>query len=472
MALDTKYRPVKYADVLGQEAAASVLRQYVKEGKGFHQSYVFCGQHGSGKTTLGRILARALLCTSPVDGEACDQCTSCTTLLSGDSHECFEELDAASKSKKEDLERIVNDVSYSSFSGQRRIYLFDEAHQLSKKALDVLLKPMEDSVHASEEKQLVVIFCTTEPEKMTSTIFSRCAPAFVIRTVSAEGIGARLAEVCQKEGIQADLDALITIAEIEECHIRDALKTVEGVSMLGPITKASVFGYLQLGANDQALDLLLALGTDLPQAIELSARLAVDVSPSSAYERLAEASMCAYRYHLSSGKVPSQWSAEKVKSLAVRGPALLGIASRFAAPPHRPTRHTLILDVGATHHILGAGVKPSKMAGLTLEFTPVASPEVPAVETIRPPVKVEAPLDTKKSTQTTPPVKSAGTLSPNAKEAHVTDGVWIDPRAVGRGSAPLPVDPGQEEFLSVVVFRDLVNHHLRDLKRGRQGRTG
>lgn len=475
MALDTRYRPIKYADVLGQEAATSVLRQYVKEGKGFHQSYVFCGQHGSGKTTLGRILARALLCSAPVEGEPCDQCASCLVLLSGGTHECFEELDAASKSGKADLGKIVEDVTYSTFSGRRRIYLFDESHRLSKQALDVLLKPMEDSITGSEEKKLVVIFCTTEPEKMTSTIFSRCAPAFVIRTVAPEIIASRLAFVCQEEKIEFELEALVTIAEVSECHIRDALKTVEGVSMLGPITRASVFGYLQLGANDLSLDLLLALGTDLPKAIELSSRLAVDVSPSAAYERLAEASMCAYRAHLSVGKVPTQWNQVKVKTLAERGAALLGIAARFAAPPHRPTRHTLILDVGTTHHILASGVKPAKMAGLVLEFTPSASSEAsppPEVETFAPVVKLEVPVEAKKVPPPVPPVKSAGTLTPNVKEACITDGVWIDPRAIGRGSAPLPVDPAQEEFLSVVVFRDLVNHHLRDLKRGRQGRTG
>jgi DNA polymerase-3 subunit gamma/tau len=162
MALDTRYRPQTYGDVLGQEATVSILKQFVVEGRGFHQSYVFCGQHGSGKTTLGRILARALLCETPVDGAPCDQCLSCQTFLSGDTHECFEELDAATKSGKADLARIIEDVSYSTVSGKRRIYLFDESHRLSKQALDVLLKPMEDNTPGSDDKRLVCIFCTTE----------------------------------------------------------------------------------------------------------------------------------------------------------------------------------------------------------------------------------------------------------------------------------------------------------------------
>lgn len=121
MALDTKYRPRTYEDVLGQEAATAVLRQFIKEKRGFHQSYVFCGQHGSGKTTMGRILARALLCSNPQEGIPCDDCHSCKVFLDGGTHECFEELDAATKSGKSDLSKIVEDVTYSTFSGKRRI---------------------------------------------------------------------------------------------------------------------------------------------------------------------------------------------------------------------------------------------------------------------------------------------------------------------------------------------------------------
>ncbi len=170
MALDTKYRPRTYGDVLGQDATVSVLRQFIVEGRGFHQSYVFCGQHGSGKTTLGRILARALLCEAPSEGSPCDECLSCRTLLDGDSHECFVELDAATKSGKADLVRILEDVQYSTVSGKRRIYLFDESHRLSKQALDALLKPMEDSAPGSEDKRLVCIFCTTEQFESTALL--------------------------------------------------------------------------------------------------------------------------------------------------------------------------------------------------------------------------------------------------------------------------------------------------------------
>jgi len=236
VSLDTRYRPRSYADVLGQEGTVQILRQYVRSGAGFHQSYLFAGPWGSGKTTLGRILARSLLCAAPVDGGPCDSCPSCRSILEGGSSENFFEIDAATNSGKDSVRKIVEEIQYSTFSGKRRLYLFDESHRLTLDALDALLKPMEDTVPGGEDKSLVCIFCTTEPEKMRATILSRCAPAFVIKPVVPDQIGSRLAQICDSEGIAYEREALTLIGELTECHIRDALKAVEGVSMLGPVS--------------------------------------------------------------------------------------------------------------------------------------------------------------------------------------------------------------------------------------------
>lgn len=479
MGFDTKYRPRTYEDVLGQDATVEVLRQLVREGRGFRQSYVFCGQHGSGKTTLGRIFARALLCTDPQDGNPCDKCDSCAAMLEGGSHETFEELDAASKSKKEDLDRIVDDVGFATFSGQRHIYLFDESHQLTKGALDKLLKPMEDNVLGSEDKQLVCIFCTTEPEKMRSTIFSRCAPAFVIRVVPPEGIAERLAKVCEAEGIAYEPSALVTIAEIAECHIRDALMKMEGVSLLGGVTTENIHRYFQLGANVLALDILDNLGRDLGKALEAALQMAHDVSPSSAYERLAEASLCAYRHSLGVGRIPAHWNRARIEALASRGSALLGISSRFAAPPHRANKNTLVLDVGLVHHSMVAGLPASKLARVVVEVAPSGAPA--EVTPAPPPVSAEVKSQPAENAAVTPVVSGTpGKVPPNEPvKAQTTDGVWVDPRGIGKGSAvgkntqptedtpfarPQP-SPGPAS-LSVPAFRELVQHHVRDLKNG------
>ena len=134
MSLDTKYRPRTYSDVLGQRETVTILKQYVSSGAGFHQSYLFAGPFGSGKTTLARVLARALLCSSPVEGEPCDRCTSCTSILNGGTSPDFFEIDAATNSGKESVRRIVDEIQYSTFSGKRKLYLLDESHRLSTDA--------------------------------------------------------------------------------------------------------------------------------------------------------------------------------------------------------------------------------------------------------------------------------------------------------------------------------------------------
>ena len=151
MALDTKYRPTRFDEVIGQDTTVSILREFIRSGSGLRQSYLFAGPFGSGKTTLGRILARSLLCDSPVDGESCAACPSCVEILENGSSVDFVEVDAATNSGMDNIRKIVKQLQYSSFSGKRRIYLFDEAHQLSRDALDALLKPMEDALLGTED---------------------------------------------------------------------------------------------------------------------------------------------------------------------------------------------------------------------------------------------------------------------------------------------------------------------------------
>ena len=623
MAFDTRYRPSRYEDVLGQDSSVAVLRQFVVEGRGFHQSYVFCGQHGSGKTTLGRILARALLCEAPVEGAPCDQCESCRTFLSGATHECFEELDAATKSGKADLARILEDLQYSTVSGKRRIYLFDECftedtvlltrdgfrsirdlvevrfsgevlsfdtesgqrvwrpvtdwfdlgdrevitlefdngveitvttnqevyttnrgwveacrltedddveevwfqrlmdggrvarltrrsepfrapvydvtvedthsffaasgpspdhgilahncHRLSKNALDALLKPMEDSVPGSEEKRLVCIFCTTEPERMVNTIFSRCAPAFVIKSAPMESISARLAHICGQESIEYEDDALMLIAEQSATHIRDAIKLVEGVSMLGSVTRDNVSKYLHFDTNDLVLDLLEALGSDLPKAVSCASGLSASMSPSVIYERLAEASMLLYRAHLGVASIPGKWDKDRVSRLAEKGFVWLSTASRFAAPPHRPTQHTLMLDTATAHHFYGSGVS----GPVQVVVSPSPAPSSPATT-------AQTSSDSDSEPNQGLVSSEAGTVGgrdgvgsvghdPSKATSRITaGGVYVDARGVGRGPADragiksMSADPN---IISAALFKELVRHHLREMMGGRKRRN-
>lgn len=352
MSYDIKHRPTCYDEVLGQEDTIAVLRSIVAKGRGFQQSYLLCGPHGMGKTTLGRILARALLCSSPTEqGDPCDKCPSCRSLLEKGTSVDFIEVDAATNSGKAEINRIKEEIQYSSFSGRRPIYLFDEAHQLTPGALDALLLPMEEPIADTEDKELVCIFCTTEPEKMRDTVLSRCAPAFVIRPVVPDQLAEYLASICSDESIEFDVDMLRLIAEVSECHVRDALKSVEGVSMLGPINRENVVRYLHLDINSSYLDIIENIGQDLSVSLETARQVLERVSPVTCYKKLSEVSMLAFQSTLGINP-PTFWNRDRLKALGERqGAGLLGFARQFADRPGRPTPDMLFCDIGYLHYV-------------------------------------------------------------------------------------------------------------------------
>jgi len=336
MSLDTKYRPKKYSDVLGQRGAVKTLKGIVTEGAGWRQSYLFAGPFGSGKTTLGRILARALLCEAPIEGEPCDQCTSCEGMLSGES-DAFIEVDAATNSGKADVKKILEEIDYNAFSGRRKLYLFDESHQLSKDALDALLKPMEDNRKGTEEKRLVVIFATTEPEKMKATVLSRCAPAFIIHHVDSEEIADRLAWVCDEEGFSYEREALVLIADFTEGHIRDALKAIEGVASSNSknVSLEAVRSYLHVDRNDQICQLLVSEGAE---TLRLCDEVLASTPVGVAFDRLLSATMFSISLGMGAGEPPPYWNRQVLlDAWSKRGASLVSLAEAISSKPRRST---------------------------------------------------------------------------------------------------------------------------------------
>jgi DNA polymerase III subunit gamma/tau len=417
MSLDTKYRPHTFDDVLGQKATVQILRQFIATGTGYRQSYLFAGPFGSGKTTLGRILARGLLCENPTEqGDPCDQCDSCQSILEGGTHTDFTEVDAATNSGKADVKKLIEEIEFSTFSGRRRIYLFDESHQLSPNALDALLKPLEENLPGTEDKKLVCIFCTTEPEKMRATILSRCAPVFVIRPLPPEAIAKRLAFICDQEGLEYEAEMLPVIAELTECHIRDALKAVEGVSMLGALNRENVTSYLHLDLNDVYLDLLLGIGNDLGAAMKAAEQIMERASPLTCYEKLANVSMMAFKAAMGVEKPAAFWDATKMAALTRLGGTLLIFTSTFSSRPGRPTPSMLYCDIAQLHH--GGGVKP--LAVQPVLTVPVQTPSAaPQRQAPAPPSEPSSPQIP----------SSAGTVDEPSNDDD-EDGVVVDRRAV------------------------------------------
>lgn len=426
MSLDTKYRPLRYSDVLGQDATIKVCREIVRQGHGFRQSYVFAGGHGGGKTTCGRILARAILCENPQDGEPCDECQSCTSMLA-DKSENFMEVDAATNSGKDHVRRITEEAMFGSFSGKRKIYLFDESHELSRQAMDAMLKPLEDNIRGTQEKQLVCIFCTTEPEKMRPAIMSRCAPAFKIRTNTPEEIGKRLAYICEQEGLDYDPEVLPLVAEVVECHVRDAIKAVEGVAMLGRVDQTNVTSYLHMDANALYLDLLEALGFDLPRALATLEDLNAKVSPATCYERMADICMLAYRLtNLGSVTVPSYWDRDRLVAVGQRHKEfLVEFAQRFAERPYRATPSMFACDVSFLHQKRAGIVVVAEQSTVTVPSSQSQPVQITATEPQTPPGTV-LPVETAQTVSRSEP--APGEISPGP----------IEPSPSETASAPPP----------------------------------
>lgn len=344
MSLDTKYRPKTYSDVIGQNSIVKVLKGIVSSDAGWRQSYLFAGPYGSGKTTTARILARALLCENTINGEPCDKCFSCLSMLEGNC-DSYIEVDSATNSGKADVKKLLEEIDYTTFSGRRRLYLFDESHRLSTEALDALLKPMEDNRPHSLEKRLVCIFATTEPEKMRQTILSRCAPAFIIKQAPTQDIANRLAFVCEQEKIEYEQEGLKLIADITEGHIRDALKAIEGVASAnkGVVSGEGVRSYLHIDRNDIVAKLLIASSKD---TLELAKTLLENTPVGVAYDRVVEACMLAISFGLGASTIPPYWNSKLIgHAWDLNGNKLLELADNMSKKPIRPTNSVFLCDL-------------------------------------------------------------------------------------------------------------------------------
>jgi hypothetical protein len=188
-----------------------------------------------------------------------------------------------------------------------------------------------------------------------------------------------LQAVCEAEGIKADLEPLVLIAEITQCHIRDAMKALEGVSMLGAVTHDNVAAYLHLDLNTSYVDVLAAIGHDLPAALMALENILKKNGPTTCYERLAEVSMLAFRA-IHGLPVPSYWNKDRLLALGrSRGETLLVYAERFASRPGRPSPAMLQMDIAALHH---GGSLTSRVV-----HTPSVTQSTPAVQTPARPAK-------------------------------------------------------------------------------------
>ena len=218
-ALYRKWRPQIFDDVCGQEHITSILR-YEVEHRAFSHAYLFCGSRGTGKTTCAKILAKAVNCEHPVNGNPCGTCASCQAIDSGAATDVLE-MDAASNNGVDNIREIRDEVIYSPSSLRCRVYIIDEVHMLSTQAFNALLKTLEEP-----PEHVVFILATTELQKLPATIISRCQ-RFDFRRISTDVLVGRLTHIAKAEGIALEADAARLLARLAQGGMRDAISLLE-----------------------------------------------------------------------------------------------------------------------------------------------------------------------------------------------------------------------------------------------------
>jgi DNA polymerase-3 subunit gamma/tau len=266
-ALYRKWRPKTFSDVVGQEHITTTLRRQVAEGRLSH-AYLFTGTRGTGKTTCAKILAKAVNCEHPVNGDPCNCCPACLGIDSGTLLDVVE-LDAASNNGVDNVRALRDEAIYSPAQVKMRVYIIDEVHMLSTPAFNALLKILEEP-----PAHLMFILATTELHKVPATILSRCQ-RFSFRRILPHDIEARLAYVAAQEKIDLKPDGAELLARLSDGALRDALSLLDQCAAAGgTISAAEVLETLGLAGNVQTAQLMdFVLKHDAAGALELLGQL-------------------------------------------------------------------------------------------------------------------------------------------------------------------------------------------------------
>ena len=260
-ALYRKWRPKTFSDVIGQSHITDTLRRQVAEGRTSH-AYLFTGTRGTGKTTCAKILAKAVNCEHPVDGDPCCRCEACQGIESGSFLDVLE-LDAASNNGVDQVRALRDEAVYSPANVRKRVYIVDEVHMLSTPAFNALLKILEEP-----PEHLMFILATTELHKVPATILSRCK-RFSFTRIAPADVAARLSYVAGQEGIPLTHDGAELLSRLADGALRDGLSLLDQCAAAGgTVDSAAVLEVLGLAGNLQTARLMEAvLGRDAQAAL-------------------------------------------------------------------------------------------------------------------------------------------------------------------------------------------------------------
>jgi len=265
LVLARKWRPKDFSDTVGQEHVLQALINALDSGR-LHHAYLFTGTRGVGKTTIARILAKALNCEKGVTSEPCGECSACREIDEGRFVDLIE-VDAASKTKVDDTRDLLDNVQYAPARGRYKVYLIDEVHMLSKSSFNALLKTLEEP-----PPHVKFLLATTDPQKLPVTVLSRCLQ-FNLKRMTPRLISDRLAHICKAESIESEPAALAMLARAADGSMRDALSLLDQAIaycggkideaqvalMLGTIDREHVTRLLQLLADDDGKGIIEAI---------------------------------------------------------------------------------------------------------------------------------------------------------------------------------------------------------------------
>ncbi len=267
-ALYRKYRPQTFDDVVGQDAITQTLKTQLRTGRLSH-AYLFTGTRGTGKTSCAKILAKAVNCLDPQDGNPCNRCAACRAIDSGSCMDVLE-IDAASNNGVDQVRALRDDAIYSPSEVRRRVYIIDEVHMLSMSAFNALLKIIEEP-----PEHLIFILATTELHKVPATILSRCQ-RFSFRRLLQEDIASRLNFIAYEEQIDLEPEACRLLARLADGALRDGASLLDQCASAadGPLTTDRVCAILGLAGDKCTAQLMTAFADhDSRQALELFSRL-------------------------------------------------------------------------------------------------------------------------------------------------------------------------------------------------------
>ncbi len=414
--LARKYRPQTFADVVGQEHITTTLKNALASGR-LHHAYLFTGARGIGKTTVARVLAKALNCTAAKDFEPCNVCSACLEITAGNSLD-VQEIDGASNTSVEDVREIRERVKFMPSSGRYKIYIIDEVHMLSTSAFNALLKTLEEP-----PAHVVFIFATTEAHKIPATILSRCQ-RYDFRRIPAPLIAATLGRIAGDEGLTVEADALALVAREATGSMRDAESLLDQAvafaggavtgetikAMLGFLDRKLLFDALRAVVRHDAktaievLDEVYATGADL-------SRFATDVL--ELVRHLLVVAECG-------GKSAPVDLMEDERALldelarTIDGPRLHQMFSLWYSVADAVARSSfpkMLLEVGLIRLARVEPVKPIADIVARLDAVIGASAPVPAVAPSAATPSASRPTPTP---QTTPPAKAVAPAAPEA----------------------------------------------------------